>query len=111
MIIETCVAIAVRARGVWAWLIKREERFRDVETHREDRLRDVELEQARNTGTLSIIEKLALGGEVVEIDPNGRTREVRMPERPLPPTYRVVMERQEQRRHLGGPSNPGELTP
>lgn len=111
MMEEARPALAARCRGFWAYLIKREERRQAIETHRENRLRDIELEHARNAGTTSIIEALSNGGEVIEIEPGGHSRVVRMPERPLPPaTHRVIVEG-EQRRILEGPSAFGGLTP
>lgn len=95
MILQTCTAIAMRCRGVWAYLVRRETRRQAVETHREDRLRDIELEQARNAGTKSVVEALASGGQVVEIEPGGRSRVVWMPERQSPSPIRRVVEREE----------------
>jgi hypothetical protein len=109
MILEICKAFAARSRGIWAYLIRREERRQAVETHREDRLRDVELEQARNAGTKSIIEALSNGGNIVEIEPGGRSRMVWMPERPLPPTIHWVITDREERRNLDDPPQHGEL--
>jgi hypothetical protein len=109
MILETCMAIAVRCRGVWAYLIRREERRQAVETHRENRLRDVELEQARNAGTKSLVEALSNGGEVIEIELGGRSRMVQMPERPLPPTIHWVIVEGEEQRSLDDPPHRREL--
>lgn len=110
MITQLCQALAARGRGLWEYLMKREERRQAVETCRENRLRDVELENARNAGTREIVEALAQGGEVLEIEPDGRSRWVRMPERARPPVrYSVIVERVE-----AGESDDhtyGELTP
>lgn len=110
MVVKAWAAVAGHCKGIWAYLARREQRRQAVETHRENRLRDVELENARTAGTTAIIRELRHGGEVFEIDPGGRSRVIRMPERPLPPPVQMVIEPGQQHR-LDGPSPRGELTP
>jgi hypothetical protein len=110
MIMEICATVALRCRGVWAYLAKREERRQAVETHREGRLRDVELEHARTAGTTAIVEALANGGKVVEIDPGGRSRLISMPERPSPPPIQWAIADQDERPAPDNPTHHGELT-
>jgi hypothetical protein len=80
MMLRICKAVAGHCRGFWNFLV-----------HRQDRRRDVELERERNAGTRSAIEALSsAGGQLIEIEREGRSRMIWMPTARSTPTRAVA---------------------